>query len=89
MKANGLLARVATSSQYTAFHATAFAATATGCSILVTAGDLGPWAPMLLALGFYAIFFGVFAEAAFWFRKFLLTLAGRLLLARARRGRST
>jgi len=49
-------------SQHTAFHALAVSGVITGGIVLVTAGDLGPWAPMLLALGLYLIVFCVLAE---------------------------
>ncbi len=40
-------------------HTLAAAALATSLSILGTAGDLGPFAPMLIALGFYLALFGL------------------------------
>lgn len=70
--------------RHTAFHATSLAAIATGACVLVTASDLGPYAPMLLALGFYAIFFGVFAEAAFLARKLIAAGARALLRSQQR-----
>ena len=69
-----LLARLAAPGSNTGFHASALATVATGGTVLLTAGDLGPLSPMLLAIGLYLIFFGVVVEAAFALR----AVAGRL-----------
>jgi hypothetical protein len=64
------------------FHSSCLASVATGTAVLLTAGELGPYAPMLLALGFYAIFFGLCAEAVFLTRLGIAALAGRWLRTR-------
>ena len=79
----GLITAASLPGPNTAFHAGSLAAIATGSAVLVTAGDLGPYAPMLLALGFYVVFFGLFAEAAFIARHLAAAGARRLLRDRA------
>jgi hypothetical protein len=61
-RTSGLRDRLAGPGQRTGFHAVFVAAIATGVGVLATAGDLGPYAPMLIALGIYAIVFGMAAE---------------------------
>lgn len=62
---SSLLHRLAAPGMHTGLHVSSVAAIVTGCAVLVTAGDLGPFAPMLLACGLYLIFFGFTVEATF------------------------
>jgi hypothetical protein len=61
----------------TEFHALMVAAIATGTVLTTSAADLGPFAPMLIALGLCAVFFGVTGEAVLW-----LSALGHWLLQR-------
>jgi hypothetical protein len=54
------------------FHTLTLATICTGIFVLLTAGDLGPFSPMLLCIGIYVIFFGLVAELIFG----VSTLAG-------------
>lgn len=48
------------------FHAVMVAAVVTGSVLAVSAGDLGPFAPILIALGICAVLFGLTGEALFF-----------------------
>lgn len=80
-----LMVAMAAPGRYTAFHAAVIAVAVTGAIVLVTAGDLGAFSPMLLALGFYAICFGLIAEGVFGLRKLASYAARRRLVAIAQR----
>ena len=76
---SALMTKVASPGHDTGFHAQAIAAASTGCAVLLTAGDLGPLSPMLLAFGFYTIFFALTAELVFGLRKLAACVARKRL----------
>lgn len=50
--------------RHTGIHVTAFTLLATAAFIIFTAGDLGPMAPLVIAVAFYLVFAAVAAEVA-------------------------
>ena len=52
--------------EHSAFHIFAVSSFLLGFFIALTAADMGPFAPLLIAIGIYAAVFSIFAEAIFW-----------------------
>ncbi|MDF0506758.1 hypothetical protein POK33_39075 [Burkholderia cenocepacia] len=50
--------------RYTTIHVAASTLLATAAFIIFTAGDLGPMAPLVIAIAFYLVFAAVAAEVA-------------------------
>jgi hypothetical protein len=71
------LQRLAKAGRHTAFHASCGSIVLTGMIAIATAGDLGPYAPLLIAIGFYLVIFGALAE---------LLLGARTVIAQLARG---
>ena len=57
-----LLKNLAQYGRWTSFHLACLAAFLTGLFIASTAGELGPFTPLLVSLGVYAMLFAVIAE---------------------------
>lgn len=76
---NGMLISLAEPGRYAVFHALTLACALTGGIVLLTAGDLGPLAPLLLAMGLYLTLFAVLAESALGLRRIAAALAARRL----------
>lgn len=55
----------------TAFHVSKIGSTATGVVMIMTASDLGPLSPLIIASGIYLIIWALVTEAAFVLRGFL------------------
>lgn len=73
------LVALASPGSYAAFHAITLACALTGGFVLLTAGDLGPWAPLLLAMGMYSILFAAVAQLALALRRIAAAIALRKL----------
>jgi hypothetical protein len=56
------------------FHAVMVAAITTGAVLTLSASDLGPLAPMLIALGLSAVLFGLLGEAILGLTVFVVWL---------------
>lgn len=55
--------------RHASFHTLCVGGVAFGLFIAFTAGELGPFAPLLISQGLYLTMFGLFLEAIFWLRK--------------------
>lgn len=62
--ARKLLVFLGTRGRYTSVHVAACTLLATAAFIIFTAGDLGPMAPLVIAIAFYLVFAAVAAEIA-------------------------
>ena len=58
----GIVLWLATPGRHAGFHALTFSAAITGIMMCVTAADLGPLAPLVIAHGLHVIFFALASE---------------------------
>lgn len=63
--------------RFTSFHISACSFVLAGLFIASTASDLGPYAPLLVAFGIYAMLFALLLEAVFWLRVVLRKLLAK------------
>lgn len=76
-----LLIALAEVGRYSAFHCFVIALAGTGAAICLTAGDLGPFAPLLISQGIFLVLLALLVEA-FWWSRVAVAAAARRLLAR-------
>lgn len=69
--------------RHSGFHCCLLGVAGTGLAICLTAGDLGPFAPLLISQGIFLVFLALLIEVIWWLRIGVATIARRLL---ARRG---
>lgn len=62
--ARKLLVFLGSRGRYTTIHVATFTLLTTAAFIIFTAGDLGPMAPLVIAIAFYLVFAAVAAEIA-------------------------
>lgn len=77
--ARKLLVFLGARGRHTAIHVTAFTLLATAAFILFTAGDLGPMAPLVIAIAFYLVFAAVAAELALGLTAMTRSIARRTI----------
>jgi len=77
--ARKLLVFLGARGRHTAIHVTAISLLATAAFIILTAGDLGPMAPLVIAIAFYLVFAAVTAEIALGVTTMTRSIARRTL----------
>ena len=75
---NRILKRIAVSKKHSIFHLVCIVLALQSIVIIFTATDLGPFAPLFVACGFYVAIFSILLELTYWISLGMQNLAGRL-----------